>query len=109
MQEERKLKRVSLLIGEDQYDQLSERGLNVSWLIRDLIDQYFSEKKITLDVSEETLKLYQKVVGLTGGKDEEFENYFKKALHEFLKSKIDEMRELEKNVSNKLELVKGRK
>ncbi|MEZ4846105.1 MAG: hypothetical protein R2877_03880 [Bdellovibrionota bacterium] len=97
------------MIGEDQYEALSKKGVNVSWLVRDMIDQYLNEKKIVLDVSDETLKIYQKVSGLTGGKNEGFETYFKQALHEFLKSKIDEMQQLEKNVSNKLELIKGKK
>jgi hypothetical protein len=107
--QERDLKRISLMIGDDQYETLSKKGVNVSWLVRDMIDQYLNEKKIILDVSDETLKIYQKVSSLTGGKNEEFETYFKQALHEFLKSKINEMQLLEKNVSNKLELVKGKK
>lgn len=107
--QERGLKRISLMIGEDQYEALSKKGVNVSWLVRDMIDQYLNEKKIVLDVSDETLKLYQKVSGLTGGKPDEFETHFKKALLEFLKSKIDEMQLLEKNVSTKIELVKGKK
>jgi hypothetical protein len=107
--QERGLKRISLMIGEDQYEALSKKGVNVSWLVRDMIDQYLNEKKIVLDVSEETLKIYQKVSGLTGGKNQDFETYFKQALHEFLKSKISEMQLLEQNVSNKIDLVKGKK
>jgi len=107
--QERGLKRISLMIGEDQYEALGKKGVNVSWLVRDMIDQYLNEKKIVLDVNDETLKIYQKVSGLTGGKNEGFESFFQKALHEFLKSKIDEMLQLEKNVSNKLEIIKGKK
>jgi hypothetical protein len=107
--QERDLKRISLMIGEDQYEALSKKGVNVSWLVRDMIDQFINERKIVLDVNDETLKIYQKVSGLTGGKNDGFETYFQKALHEFLKLKIDEMQRLEKNVSSKLDIAKGNK
>jgi len=93
---DRDLKRISLLIGEDQYQAISERGLNLSWLLRDLIDDYLSAKKIVLEVSDETLALYQKIVSATGALDSEFEPYFKEALHTFLKAKIESMQKLEK-------------
>lgn len=98
---ERDLKRISLFIGEDQYQAISDKGLNLSWLLRDLIDDYFSDKKITLEVGDETLDLYQKIVGGTGTLDSEFETFFRQALKEFLKSKIDTMMKLEKLVAKK--------
>lgn len=96
MAKERELKRISLFIGEDQYQEISDRQLNLSWLIRDLMDDYLSEKKIVLSVGDETLSLYQKIVSATGTPDEEFEPFFKQALREFLKSKIESMQKLEK-------------
>jgi hypothetical protein len=93
---ERALKRISLLIGEDQYDAIGERGLNLSWLVRELIDDHLSEKKIVLDVGDETLGLYQKIVSAVGALDSEFEPFFKNALHTFLKVKIENMQKLEK-------------
>lgn len=96
MTAERELKRISLLIGEDQYEAINERGLNLSWLLRDLIDDYLSEKKIVLDVSGETLALYHKIVGATGALDADFEPFFKEALRTFLKNKIESMQKLEK-------------
>lgn len=94
--DERELKRISLFIGEDQYKSISDRGLNLSWLLRDLIDDYLSERKIVLNVGDETLALYQKIISSTGSLDKEFEPFFKQALHDFLKSKIEEMQNLEK-------------
>lgn len=93
---DRDLKRISLFIGEDQYDEIASRGLNLSWLLRDLIDDYLSEKKIVLEVGDETLALYQKIVGATGAPDAEFEPFFRESLRSFLRSKIESMQHLEK-------------
>lgn len=100
---ERDLKRISLFIGEDQYNMINEKGLNLSWLVRDLIDDYLGEKKIVLNVSDESLEIYQKIVGNIGALDSEFEPYFKEALRNFLKSKIEIMQNLEKTSFKKQE------
>lgn len=100
---DRELKRISLLIGEDQYQAISDRGLNLSWLVRDLLDDYLSEKKIVLVSGDETLELYQKIVAATGSLDSDFEPFFRTALHTFLKNKIESMQKLEKNVFKKNE------
>jgi hypothetical protein len=106
MNKDRDLKRISLLIGEDQYEAINNRGLNLSWLLRDLIDDYFAEKKIILDVKDETLALYQKIVSTVGQMDSEFEPFFRDALHAFLKSKIESMQKLEKVAFKKSEGAK---
>lgn len=93
---ERELKRISLFIGEDQYEAITSRGLNLSWLLRDLIDDFLREKKIVLEASDETLELYQKIMGSVSGSDTEFEPFLKDALHAYLKKKIDSMQKLEK-------------
>jgi len=103
MTKERELRRISLFIGEDQYEQISERGLNLSWLLRDLIDDYFAEKKIVLEVQDATLELYQKIVGGSEGLDEDFEPFFRDALHAYLKSKIEDLQKLEKTAFRKSE------
>lgn len=103
MGKERDLKRISLFIGEDQYQQITDRGLNLSWLLRDLIDDYLAEKKIVLEASDETLELYQTIAGLTSGLDKDFEPYFKEALHSYLKSRIESLQKIEKNAFKKTE------
>jgi hypothetical protein len=92
------LKRISLLLKESQYQALTERGLNVSGLIRDLVDDYLSEHRITLSVSEETRALYDKIVSNTGSNDAEVEKYLKDALKHLLKDKIREMQRLEEKL-----------
>lgn len=94
---ERPLKRVSLLVGEDQYDKITQKQLNLSWLMRDLLDDYFGQSKISIEVGPETYALYQKIVSGSGQLSREFEPYFRDALHLFLKSRIEEMQKLEKN------------
>jgi hypothetical protein len=95
---ERDLKRISLMIGEDQYEQISKRGLNLSWLVRDLLDNYLNDNKISLHVTDETRQLYEKIIGSdSGDPDPEFEPFLKDALRSLLKLKIENMQKLEKN------------
>jgi hypothetical protein len=94
---ERDLKRISLLIGEDQYEEITKRKLNLSWLVRDLLDNYLNENCITLDVSEETRILYEQIVGPNGESiDADFEPLLKEALRSLLKIKIERMQQLAK-------------
>jgi hypothetical protein len=90
------LKRISVLIREDQSQKLSKSGLNVSGLIRDLIDDHFSAHQINLAVSEETRRLYQQVISNTGSTDEDLEKYLRTALGSLLQDKITAMQALKK-------------
>ena len=86
------------MIREDQYQKLLGSGLNVSGLIRDLIDDHLSDFKIILSVSEETRQVYDQVVSNTGTTDSDLEVYVLKSLKELLKKKIHQMQELEKKL-----------
>lgn len=86
------------MIREDQYQKLLDSGLNVSGLIRDLIDDHLSHHKITLSVSEATRQVYDQVVANTGTTDVDLEKYLIKSLKELLKVRIQQMQELEKNL-----------
>lgn len=86
------------MVREDQHQKLLDAGLNVSGLIRDLIDDYMSEFKITLSVTEDTRRVYDRVVSNTGATDGDLEKYILKALKELLKVRIQEMQELEKKL-----------
>ena len=95
---EKNLKRISLMVREDQYTELSEAGINLSGLIRDLIDDYLSEYKITISVTEDTRKIYDLIVSSTGSNDEDLEEYFKEALKSMLSDRIKNMQEIEKKL-----------
>lgn len=92
------MKRVSLMIKEDQYKVVSDSGLNLSGLVRDLLDDHFSEHKITLSVSEETRKLYDLIVSNTGSTDEDVEKYLKDTLKLLLDDRIKAMQNLQKDI-----------
>ena len=91
---ESQFKRVNIMITEDQYKTLTDRGLNVSGLIRDLLGDYLSENVINVQVSEETKQIYDMVVANTGSSDQEIEVHLRAALARVLANKIDEMQEL---------------
>ncbi len=92
------LRRISLMIREDQHQELLDSGLNVSGLIRDLIDDHLSHFKITLAVSQATRKIYDQVVANTGATDEDLESHVVTALKELLRERIKEMQSLEKEL-----------
>ena len=65
-----------------------------SGLIRDLLGDYLSENVITVQVSEETKRIYDMVVANTGSSDEEIEVHLRVALAKSLEGKIEEMQKL---------------
>ena len=93
------MKRVSLMLREEQYREVTESGLNLSGLVRDLLDDHFSEHKITLSVTEETRKLYDLIVSNTGSTDEDVEKYLKDTLKLLLDDRIKAMQSLQKDIS----------
>lgn len=95
------MRRISLVIREDQYHQLTAAKVNVSGLIRDLIDDHYSRHSITINVTEETRALYDHVVSRAPDGDKEIEPYLKTALHAMLKDKIRQMEQLEKSLEEK--------
>ncbi len=93
-------KRVNVMIREDQYRQLSESGLNLSGLIRDLLGDYLSENVVNIQVSEETRRIYDLVVSNTGSSDEEIEVHLRAALAKVLEQKINEMKQIHRQLIN---------
>lgn len=98
---QKNLKRVSLMLREDQYEKVHEGGVNLSGLIRDLLDDYLSDFKITLSVTEETRELYDLIISNTGSNDEDLEHYLKDSLKAMLRDKIKSMQTLEKELLKK--------
>ena len=93
------LKRISLMIRENQYDKVNEEKLNLSGLVRNMLDDHFSGNKIVLHTSSATRTLYDKVMSNTGSSDTELEPYLQRAFQEFLKDKVKAIRELEEEVA----------
>ena len=86
-EKDRNFKRINLLIREDQYHRLSQSGLNTSGLIRGLLDDHFSDAKITFSMGEDTKGLYQNIISNFGAEDSEIEPYFLEALDRYLMDK----------------------
>ena len=93
---EQETRRISLVIREDQYQQMSKSDVNVSGLIRDLIDDHYSAHTIALHVSKETHDLYTRIVSEAPRGDLDIELYFRAALRDMLSDKIKEMENLQK-------------
>ena len=89
---------ISLMIREDQHGRLLELGVNMSGLIRSLIDDHLSDAKITLAVSEETAHLYQQIVSHTGSTDADIEPYLTAALKRMLKDRITRLEKLHRAI-----------
>ena len=87
-------RRVNITILEDQYGVLTERGLNVSGLIRDLLGDHLSDNTINLQVSEETRAIYDLVIANTGATDADLEIHLRQALAALLDDKIHAMNDL---------------
>ena len=92
------LKRVSLMIREDQHKTLTDKWLNASGLFRDLLDDYLSEYKITISVSQETKDIYDTIISNTASSDEDLEKYLRDSLKSLLKEKIDYMMDIHKSL-----------
>lgn len=89
------------MLREDQYEKVHSSGINLSGLIRDLIDDYLSDFKITLSVTQETRELYDMIISNTGSNDEDLELYLKDSLKLLLRDKIKSMQDLEVELSKK--------
>ncbi|MEJ2109928.1 MAG: hypothetical protein P8Z37_08450 [Acidobacteriota bacterium] len=101
-QKDESLKRINVMLREDQHQKVMDAGLNMSGLLRDLLDDHFSESKITLSVSPKTKKIYDHLVSNFGGNDKDLEPHFVQAMDKVLQSKMNEIDTLRKRLKNKL-------
>lgn len=91
-------RRINIVILEDQYQALNDRNLNVSGLIRDLLGDYLSKNVITLQVTEETRRIYETVVSNTSTTDQDLETHLRAALAVVLERQIGQMQDLHKRL-----------
>lgn len=87
-------KRVNIMILDEQYRELNNRSLNISGVIRDLLGDYLSHHTITVQVSEETRRLYDTIVANTGATDDDIEVHLRAALARVLDDRIAQMQSL---------------
>ena len=91
-------KRVNVLVRPDQHQRVVSAGLNMSGLIRGLLDDHFSEEKIVLSVSPRVKKVYGMLISNLGAEDRELEIYFLEALDKFLADKTRQIDDLRKSI-----------
>ena len=77
-----------------QYQKIREAKLSLSGLIRDLIDDRFSDKKVVLSVSPETRALYDLAISNFGATDAELERFFAQSLDALLEEKAVEIQKV---------------
>ena len=91
-------KRMNILIRQDQHRRVTTSGLNMSGLIRGLLDDHFSDEKIVLSVSPRVKEVYQQLISNLGAEDRELEIYFLEALDKFLADKTRQIDDLRKSI-----------
>lgn len=96
-----KLKRINILVKPEQVEQVARAGLKMSGLVRDMLDDYFSEYKVVLSLSPKAKRLYDNVVSNFGVEDKDLEPYFIQALDKFLEQKTREIDALRKGIGKK--------
>ncbi len=91
-------KRINILVRPEQHKQVMSAGLNMSGLVRGLLDDHFSEEKIVLSVSPKVKTVYQLLISNLGAEDKELEIYFLEALDKFLGDKTRQIDDLRKSI-----------
>lgn len=96
-------KRVNIQIRDDQHKKIIGAGLSIAGLVRDLLDDHFSEHKIVLNVSQKSKEFYDKIISNFGGTDEEIEKYFMRSLELYLRDKLSQGKALRQKILENLE------
>ena len=91
-------KRINILVRKEQHEKVMAAGLNMSGLIRGLLDDHFSEEKIVLSVSPRVKDVYQHLISNLGTEDHELEIYFLEALDKYLADKTRQIDDLRKSI-----------
>lgn len=87
MVSEETFKRINILVRQSQYERVQNAGLNLSGLVRDLLDDRFSHRKVVLAVSPEVRALYDEVISNFGATDSDLERALIRSLEALLKEK----------------------
>ena len=95
-----KYKRINVLVRDDQYQTVAKAGLNMSGLMRGLLDDHFSDEKIVFSVSARVKKVYQHLISNFGAEDKELEIYFLQALDQYLAEKTRQIETLRKTIKS---------
>lgn len=92
------LKRVSLLLREDQHQALLQKSENYSATIRELIDAYLNQRTLMLPLSANTAQLIERIKVLTILTPVELERALERGLKSVLQEAIEKLKRLEKEL-----------
>lgn len=91
-------RRVNVLIREDQYERVTADDLNMSGLVRGLMDDHFNERKVVLSLSPDATRVYDHVIANFGVSDAVLEPYVLKALDAFLEDRSKAIEALRQSI-----------
>ena len=93
-----KFKRINVLVTPDQHRQVTDAGLNMSGLVRGLLDDHFSDEKVVFSISPRVKEVYNRVISNFGAGDADLEPYFLQALDQLLADKVRQIEALRKRI-----------
>jgi hypothetical protein len=93
-----KFKRLNILIREEQYEKIQRLKLNLSGLVRDLIDDRFSDRRVVLSVTPETRAIYDKAISNFGASDRELEEHLLESIDSLLHKKVRDIDSVRKEL-----------
>jgi imidazolonepropionase-like amidohydrolase len=85
------LKRVNITVDSKLHKKVQDAGLNLSGMVREKLEDHFSNHVITIAVSKQLKEKYDKMMSITNTTDEELMPYLNKAINEYLKNKKREI------------------
>ncbi|WP_372651624.1 hypothetical protein [Halobacteriovorax sp.] len=97
------MKRVNVHIPNEYYESIMERGLKLSGVIREALEDQLNPNTITLSVSKKTHKLYMELFSATDCNDKDFEPYLKEALQNFVTDIIEKRSDKLQSIKEELE------
>ncbi len=99
------MKRVNVHIPTSYYEEISSKGLKISGVIREALEDQLNPNTVTISVTKKTHELYMELFSTTNCEDKDFEPYFRDALKDFVKDLIekrsDKLLEIKKQLEKK--------
>ncbi|EQC45101.1 hypothetical protein [Bacteriovorax sp. DB6_IX] len=103
MSDKNEMKRVNVIIPKHYHEEISKRGLKLSGVVREALEDQLNENTITLSVPKDIHELYMELFSMSECNDSEFVPYLKKALAEYIDDvmakKENKLREIKKKLA----------
>ncbi|OIQ17542.1 MAG: hypothetical protein BM556_12120 [Bacteriovorax sp. MedPE-SWde] len=97
------MKRVNVIIPQRYHDEIMKRGLKLSGVVREALEDQLNPETITLSVSSSTHDLYMELLNGQGCSDKEFEPFLRKALSQYVEYIIEQRQTSLHKIKEKLE------